>query len=126
MEPKKGELIFGRFKFISSLGAGGMGKVYKCTDTLLNRIVAIKLLLSNASDQVIKRFHMEAKALAALDHANILRVYDFVQDDSGQLYLVMDCLNGKSLTSHLEKRGFYSFDDSIWIIIKVCNGLMHA
>lgn len=116
----------GRYRVEKLLGQGGMGQVYRGVDTLLNKTVAIKVLFPNTPDAVIKRFHAEAVALAALSHPNILTVHQFGQAENGQLYLVMDFIKGESLATMIEKRGPQTFYDVLPIFEKICRGLRYA
>jgi serine/threonine protein kinase len=124
---KDGDLIdHGRYRVQSLLGQGGMGQVYRAHDSKLNKVVAIKVLFPNTPEQVIKRFHTEAKALAKLNHPNIMSINDFGQAENGQLYLVMDYLKGDSLSSMIESRGPQTFSDILPIFVKICRGLRYA
>src|SRR5215510_6005483 len=94
----------GPYEIQSPIGAGGMGEVYKATDTRLNRTVAVKVLPDHvASDPDLKqRFEREAKALAALSHPNICPVYD-VGRHNGVDFLVMEYFDGETLEQRLKK-----------------------
>src|SRR5580704_12918071 len=94
----------GPYEIQSPLGAGGMGEVYRAKDTLLDRIVAIKVLPSHlSSDPELKqRMEREAKAISALQHANICTLHDVGSQD-GTDYLVMEFLEGQSLAERLHK-----------------------
>jgi serine/threonine protein kinase len=121
-----GDVIDNRFHVEKKLGQGGMGEVFRGKDSKLEKIVAIKVLFPNTPDQVIKRFHTEAKALAALNHPNVMTIFDFGQSQDGQLYLVMDFIKGDSLATMIEKRGAQTFPDVFPIFEKVCQGLRFA
>ncbi len=83
------------YKILSELGRGGMGVVYKATDTKLERTVALKFLAAHAIEdpEHKARFVREAKAAARLDHQNICPVYEIDEAD-GQTFLAMACLEG--------------------------------
>jgi eukaryotic-like serine/threonine-protein kinase len=92
----------GPYEIISAIGAGGMGEVYRAKDLRLNREVAIKVLpaaLSNDTDR-LRRFEQEAQAAGALNHPNILAVYDVGTHD-GMFYLVSELLEGETLRKRL-------------------------
>lgn len=89
---------FGPYKVLSSLGAGGMGEVWKARDTRLDRIVAVKASKAAFDD----RFEREARAVAALNHPNIVALYD-VGRDGGVSYLVTELVEGESLRVLLER-----------------------
>lgn len=90
------------YKILEKLGEGGMGVVYKAHDTKLDRAVAIKFLSSHlsASAETKARFMQEARATAALNHPNILNVYEINEVD-GSVYFAMEFLEGKTLKSHI-------------------------
>src|SRR5262245_48380497 len=90
------------YTIISKLGAGGMGEVYRARDTRLDREVAIKLLPASASSDAnrLQRFEQEARATSALNHPNILTVYD-IGSHEGSPYLVAELLEGEELRDRL-------------------------
>ncbi len=92
----------GPYEIKSTLGAGGMGEVYRARDTRLNRDVAIKVLREDdaASVESRSRFEREARAIAALNHPNIVAVYDF-GIEAGQQYIVSELVEGESLRALL-------------------------
>src|SRR5262245_64103767 len=113
----------GPYEIVAALGAGGMGEVYKATDTRLGRAVAIKILPSSDPD-LIARFDREARAVAALAHPHICALYDVgssssadATDGNGPIrYLVMELLEGETLSERLQK-GAIGFEQSIAITI---------
>src|SRR5438552_9678387 len=92
----------GPYEITTSIGAGGMGEVFRARDTRLNRDVAVKVLPRDfvADADRLRRFEQEAKTLAALNHPNILTVFDAgVQE--GAPYLVSELLEGKTLREEM-------------------------
>src|SRR5271165_2962823 len=94
----------GPYEILSSVGAGGMGEVYRAHDSRLDRTVAIKILpTSFATDhERLKRFAQEARAAAALNHPNILSIFD-IGEDQGTPYVVSELLEGETLRARLQK-----------------------
>ena len=92
----------GPYEVISPLGAGGMGEVYRARDPRLGRDVAVKVLPADfsADPDRLRRFEQEARAAAALNHPNILAVYDIGQHD-GAPYIVSELLDGETLRDRL-------------------------
>src|ERR1700747_420751 len=92
----------GPYLIESMLGSGGMGEVYRATDTRLDRIVAVKVLASHlhSSTEFKQRMEREARAISALNHSNICQLYD-IGSQNGTDYLVMEFLEGETLASRL-------------------------
>jgi len=88
----------GPYEILSPLGAGGMGEVYRARDTRLDREVAIKVLSKELAEDSgrLKRFEKEARAASALNHPNIVTIYDIGSVDS-TLYIAMERVEGKTL-----------------------------
>ena len=100
----------GSYEILSSLGAGGMGEVYKARDTRLERTVAIKVLppALAADAQFRDRFQREARTISQLDHPNVCTLFD-VGEDGGMSFLVMQYLEGETLEARL-KNGAVPFE----------------
>src|SRR6476660_9291468 len=93
----------GQYKLIEAIGHGGMATVYKAYQESLDRYVAVKVLLSNRDPQFAARFKREARAIAALQHHNILPVYDYGEQE-GLLFLVLQYIeDGTTLGDMLGK-----------------------
>src|SRR4051812_45877318 len=90
--------IGSKYRLLELIGAGGMGAVYLCEHTLMRRLVALKVLPTEKLDDQsnLERFYREARAVAALDHPNIVRAYDIDQYDKLH-FLVMEYVDGHSL-----------------------------
>ena len=116
----------GPYQIDAPLGAGGMGEVYKATDTRLDRTVAIKVLPEHvASDPDLKqRFEREARTVAALNHPHICTLHDIGTQD-GIDFLVMEYLDGQTLAQRLEK-GALPLDQALTIAIEIADALDKA
>ena len=100
-----GRALGGRYRLIERLGRGGFGEVWRAEDELLHRDVAVKMLtLVGAENDDAVRFEREARALAQLDHASVVTVYDSGVDD-GTPFVVMQLLSGPSLAALISERG---------------------
>ncbi|MGD2143566.1 MAG: serine/threonine-protein kinase, partial [Anaerolineae bacterium] len=108
-----GEILQHRYRIVDRLGQGGMGAVYRAWDTRLDVAVALKEMIpqpgldSKRLDDLRRQFQQEAQILARLNHPNLVRVSDFFQQ-SGNVYLVMDFVEGESLVSRIRREGAVS------------------
>jgi len=116
----------GPYQVLEKIGAGGMGEVYKASDTRLNRVVAIKVLPPHFSDnaEMKQRFEREAQTIAALNHPNICTLYDVGRQD-GSDFLVMEYLEGETIAERL-KRGPIPLEESLKIAIGIADALDKA
>src|SRR5262245_34911817 len=116
----------GPYEILSPIGAGGMGEVYRARDPRLKRDVAVKVLptLSSESLEHLKRFEQEAQASSALNHPNILSVYDIGNHD-GSPYIVSELLEGETLRSRLAA-GAFTPRRAIGHALQIAQGLAAA
>ena len=122
-----GQSFADRYEVLSLIGRGGFGAVYKARHTLIGRTVAIKVLHEPAPNSVLmRRFQVEAQAAANLTHPNIVTVYDFGASATNQLYLIMDFVEGTSLSDVLAEEGHLGVDRALNIFIQSCEALDHA
>src|SRR5579884_1107460 len=117
----------GKYKVLERLGAGGMGSVYLCEHKLMRRRVALKVLpTAKAEDpSSLERFYREARAVAALDHPNIVRAYDIDQEDNLH-FLVMEHVDGANLQEVVKKTGPMDVVRACHYIRQAALGLQHA
>jgi TolB-like protein len=116
----------GKYEVLASLGAGGMGEVYKARDSRLDRDVAIKVLPENLTENpvALSRFEREAKAVAAISHPNILAIHDF-GTESGVTFAVTELLDGETLRSRLSG-GALPWREAVELALAVADGLAAA
>jgi tRNA A-37 threonylcarbamoyl transferase component Bud32 len=116
-----------RYELISELGRGGMGVVYRARDRRLGRVVALKRLPENLRNhpKAVQLFLREARSAAALNHPNIVTLYDAGQEDE-VLYITMELLEGMPLTGILRSRGHLTARDTARLGIQIANGLHYA
>ncbi|MDB4640710.1 serine/threonine-protein kinase [Pirellulaceae bacterium] len=115
-----------RYTIEGALGKGGMGEVLLATDTRLKRNVAIKRILGEAarSKTALNRFLTEAQSIAALNHANIVQIYDYGRDASGP-FLIMEYVEGNSLLDRCGE-GALPIEEAIDLTCQLCDGLGKA
>lgn len=122
------EILADRYEIIDVIGEGGMGVVYKARHVLMKRVVAIKMLHESliANEVTRKRFEQEAQAISALNHPNILTVYDFGITQDNKPYLVVEFLEGTNLSDLLESETYLPEQRALHIFGQACSGLAHA
>jgi tetratricopeptide (TPR) repeat protein len=114
----------GKYEILAELGHGGMGVVYKALDRQLDRLVAIKMIIG-ATPELLKRFNVEARSTASLQHPNIVTIHDF-GEQAGSPYLVMEFLEGMSLDTLIKSGKPLSLVTKLNICVEICNGLHYA
>ncbi len=125
-DPRIGTTV-ANYKIESLLGGGGMGVVYKATDTRLNRVVALKFMPASLSmdEQSKARFEHEAQAAAALDHPRIGTIHGIGETDSGELFIAMAYYDGPTLKNRIDS-GNLSVDEALTFARQIANGLKEA
>ncbi len=121
------EQIANRYEILSLIGQGGMADVYKAKDTILNRIVAIKVLRAKLSDDAMAlvRFQREASAASRLSHPNVVDIYD-VGEYEGMHYIVMEFIRGRTLKELIAQRGALDVDEAIGVMKQLVSAINHA
>lgn len=116
----------GHFELEEFVGGGGMGAVFRATDTMLNRTVAVKVLSRDQTeDETLKRFKNEAQNAARLDHEKIARVY-YVGEDQGWHYIVFEFIDGVNLRDLVDDKGPLALDEAVYYTLQVAEALRHA
>ncbi len=121
----------GRYEVVGEIGRGGFGVVYKARDPLMDRVVAIKLMLKDASEDVaaadaqLARFQREAKITGNLNHPNLVTIFELGSHE-GQPYLVMEHMQGADMAHVIETRRPLSLLDRLDILVQTATGLARA
>jgi serine/threonine-protein kinase len=120
-------LLNNRYLLQDALGKGGMAVVYRATDLMLERTVALKVLRHNFSDDPTfrERFRQEAKAAANLAHPNIVTVHDFGYDEN-RLFIIMEYVPGADLKTAILQRGRYPIQEALPLLVQMCAGIGYA
>ena len=123
----EGMYLLDRYEIVSKIGAGGMSDVYKAKDHILGRFVAIKVLKQEFSEDMnfVTKFRTEAQSAAALEHPNIVNIYD-VGSENGMHFIVMEYVEGITLKTYIEKKQQLSFKEAVSIAIQVARGIEAA
>lgn len=122
-----GTFISDRYEILDKIGTGGMADVYKARCHRLNRLVAIKILKQEYSEdkKFVDKFRAEAQSAAGLSHPNIVNVYD-VGEDNGLYYIVMELVEGITLKSFIERKGCLEVREATGIAIQIAQGMEAA
>lgn len=118
----------GRYQILERVGRGGMGVLYRGFDPVLDREVAVKVMLADFSEdaeQMRPRFYREARSAAKLQHRNIVTVFEFAEEQN-QPHIVMEFLRGSPLSSRMEEPPPLTLDDKLDIVAQLCTGLGYA
>ena len=123
----QGQVVAGRYEIIEKLGAGGMAVVYRAKDLKLDRFVTCKVLREEhlTNDESIRRFMIEARAVASLNHPNIVNVYDVGHEGSIN-YIVMEYIDGVTLKELIERKAPFDDVEALGVAIQIASALAHA
>lgn len=121
-------LEIGSYKLVSKIGEGGMGEVYLAEHNLLKRKAAVKLLLEEFNDEevVVKRFINEARATSKLIHPGIVQIYDFGKTADGKTYMIMEFLEGETLSQRIRNRGKLPIPEAVNLTRQMAEALAVA
>jgi serine/threonine protein kinase len=129
--PKVGTLFAGRYEILSEGLRGGMGVVYKCKDSKLNTIKALKVIHPKllSAEEAVQRFRQEVSISQKLQHKNIVRVYD-LDEYNGIEFFTMEWVEGKSLrgliTERKKQNKLFTLGEAYKIISQISDALQHA
>jgi eukaryotic-like serine/threonine-protein kinase len=122
------ELVGGRYRVLGKLGKGAMGVVFMAHDPVLDRKVAIKQMTAEiaSNEDLRQRFYVEARAAARLNHPHIITIHE-LQEADGEIYMVMELLEGKSVASLIESKPVpLPLEVTLDLMAQVCDGLDYA
>jgi eukaryotic-like serine/threonine-protein kinase len=122
-----GDLIAGRYELLELIGRGGMSSVWKAHDRLLDRIVAIKVLHEQFTqdEEYVERFRREARSVAQLSHPNIVTVIDR-GEEGGRQYIVFECVEGENLKQLIHRTGPLPIRDALLLALQMARALGFA
>ncbi len=127
MDKNIGKKLDGRYEITELIGEGGMADVYKGVDVVDNKTIAIKILKKEfaESEEFLRRFRNESKAIAVLSHPNIVKIYDVGFSDKIQ-YIVMEYIDGITLKEYIENERVLSWKDAVHFVTQILRALQHA
>lgn len=122
-----GKKLDGRYEITELIGEGGMADVYRATDVVDNKTVAVKILKKEfaENEEFLRRFRNESKAIAVLSHPNIVKIYDVGFSERIQ-FIVMEYIDGITLNEYMEQQGQLGWKDAVHFILQILRALQHA
>lgn len=122
-----GKKLEGRYLIQEMIGVGGMANVYKATDLVENRLVAVKFLRDeyNDNEEFCRRFKNESKAIALLSHPNVVKVYDICFGERFKC-IVMEFIDGITLKEYIDRQGVIHWKQALHFAVQTLKGLQHA
>lgn len=127
MDSNIGKKLDGRYELLELIGVGGMADIYKAKDITEDKIVAVKILKTefNGSEDFLRRFRNESKAIALLSHPNIVKIFDVGFTEKVQ-FIVMEYIDGITLTEYIERQGVLKWKDAVHFTLQILKALQHA
>lgn len=122
-----GKKLDGRYEITERIGEGGMADVYRATDVVDNKTVAVKILKKEfaENEEFLRRFRNESKAIAVLSHPNIVKIFDVGFSERIQ-FIVMEYIDGITLNEYMEQQGQLGWKDAVHFILQILRALQHA
>lgn len=122
-----GKKLDGRYEITELIGEGGMADVYRATDVVDNKTVAVKILKKEfaENEEFLRRFRNESKAIAVLSHPNIVKIFDVGFSERIQ-FIVMEYIDGITLNEYMEQQGQLGWKDAVHFILQILRALQHA
>ena len=127
MDKNIGKKLDGRYELLELIGVGGMADIYKARDITEDRTVAVKIMKNEfiGSEDFIRRFRNESKAIALLSHPNIVKIFDVGFTEKLQ-FIVMEYIDGITLTEYITKHGVLKWKDVVHFTMQILKALQHA
>ncbi len=127
MDKNIGKKLDGRYEITELIGEGGMADVYKAVDVVDGKEVAVKILKKEfaESEEFLRRFRNESKAIAVLSHPNIVKIYDVGFSEKIQ-FIVMEYIDGITLKEYMESERVLNWKDSVHFVTQILRALQHA
>ena len=122
-----GKKLDGRYEITELIGEGGMADVYRATDVVDNKTVAVKILKKEfaENEEFLRWFRNESKAIAVLSHPNIVKIFDVGFSERIQ-FIVMEYIDGITLNEYMEQQGQLGWKDAVHFILQILRALQHA
>ena len=119
-----GKKLDGRYEILQLIGVGGMANVYKARDVIDERLVAVKILREEyaSNEEFVRRFKNESKAIAALNHPNIVKVYDVSFSDKMQS-IVMEYIGGITLKDYIDQQKIIRWKEAVHFTVQILRAL---
>lgn len=126
-QPIRPGVRIGKYEVLAHIATGGMSKVYKARDVLLNRVVALKVLTRDLAERpnALERFRREARNAARLSHKNVVTLYEF-GEEQGTHYLALEYVEGIDLYEYIERKGQLQPEEARRILLQAVKALDHA
>lgn len=127
MDKNIGKKLDGRYEITELIGEGGMADVYKAIDVVDKKTIAVKILKKEfaESEEFLRRFRNESKAISVLSHPNIVKIYDVGFSEKIQ-YIVMEYIDGITLKEYIENERVLSWKDAVHFVTQILRALQHA
>ena len=127
-DPLVGQVIADRYRILSALGEGGMGRVYLAEHVRMQRKCAVKMISPALArtEAAIARFNREAANASQISHSNVVQVYDFGEGPNGQLYLAMEYVEGETMSKLVRREGSLTIRRAATLTKQVCDALSAA
>lgn len=132
---KPGDIFDKKYQIVNKLGAGNVGMVFRAKHLILDKFIAIKVLMNlqatensdtnNSTSSSLMRFQREAKAAANLNHPNVITIHDFGIFRDSIPYMVMDLIEGETLSSYLKQKSL-PLHEALLVLNQICDALIHA